>query len=91
VRLALGAQPIQILTMVTRHGAILAGMGVIAGVAVAYAAGRWLESILAGVSPADPPAFAAAIAVAVVMTLAGSLMPAMRAARTDPRQAIQEN
>ena len=91
VRLALGARPMQILTMVTRHGAVLAGIGVVAGVAVAYAAGRWLESILAGVSPADPIAFAAAIAVAVLMTLAGSLAPAMRAARTDPRQAIQDS
>jgi len=90
VRLALGARPLQILAMVTRHGAWLGLVGVIAGVAVAYAAGRWLESVLAGVSPADPVTFAIAIAVAVLMTVAGSIAPALRAARTDPRQAISD-
>ena len=90
VRLALGARPMQILAMVTRHGAWLGLVGVIAGVAVAYAAGRWLESVLAGVSPADPLAFGIAIAVAVLMTIAGSIAPALRAARTDPRQAISD-
>lgn len=90
VRLALGARPVQILTLVTRHGLLLGAMGVAAGAAAAYAAGRWLESVLAGVSPADPITFAIAIGVAAIMTIAGSIAPAIRAARTDPRQAIAD-
>ena len=52
------------------------------------AAGRWMESLLAGVSPADPAAFAAAIVLSLAVTLGGSVLPALRAARTDPRSAM---
>ena len=90
VRLALGARPRQILGMVTRQGATLAVLGAVVGIAGAYATGRWLESILAGVSPSDPVAFSVAASVAVLMTIAGSLMPALRAARTNPRLTIQD-
>jgi len=58
-------------------------------VAIAYAAGRWIESLLVGVSPADPLTLAAAVAVSLTMTLAGSLLPAFRASRTNPTAAIQ--
>jgi hypothetical protein len=88
VRLALGAQPRQILAIVARYAALLAGAGALAGVAGAYAAGGWLESILAGVSPADPVTLMVAVGLVAVMTFVGSLVPALRAARTNPRQAI---
>lgn len=88
VRLALGAQPREILGLVAKRGLILGGLGVAAGVWVAYAAGRWMESLLAGVSPADPAAFGAAIALSLAVTVGGSVLPALRAARTDPRNAM---
>ena len=88
VRLALGAEPRQILGLVVRRGMVLGVLGVAAGACVAYAAGRWLESLLAGVSPADPAAFAGAIGLSLTMTLAGSLLPAWRALRTHPRDAM---
>lgn len=88
VRLALGAQPREILGLVARRGLVLGAIGVAAGVWVAYAAGRWMESLLAGVSPADPAAFAAAIVLSLAVTLGGSVLPALRAARTDPRSAM---
>jgi ABC-type antimicrobial peptide transport system permease subunit len=47
-----------------------------------------MESLLAGVSPADPAAFGGAIAFSLTVTLAGSLLPALRAARTNPRDAM---
>jgi ABC-type antimicrobial peptide transport system permease subunit len=48
-----------------------------------------MQALLAGVSPADPAALAAAIAVAVLMALAGCLAPALRAARLDPVAAMR--
>lgn len=89
VRLALGAEPRQILGLVARRGLILGCAGVMAGIWIAYAGGRWVESLLAGVSPADPVTFGVAIGVAILMTLAGSFMPAWRAARINPKEAIE--
>jgi putative ABC transport system permease protein len=57
---------------------------VIAGVALAYGAGRSLEALLAGVTPWDLPTFAAGITVSLAMTMVGSLLPALRAVRVDP-------
>jgi putative ABC transport system permease protein len=89
VRLALGAEPRQILSLVAGRGVMLGLAGVTAGVAIAYAAGRWIESLLVGVSPADPLTLAAAVVVSLGMTLMGSLLPALRASRTNPTAAIQ--
>jgi ABC-type lipoprotein release transport system permease subunit len=62
---------------------------VVLGVALAYAAGRALEALLAGVSPRDAPPFLTAVGLALVMTIAGSLLPALRAVRVDPLTAIR--
>jgi len=84
VRMALGAGAGTILRMVLRQGTVLAAAGVLLGAGLAYAAGRAMQALLAGVSPADVPTFAAAIALSFAMTLVGSLVPAVRAARLDP-------
>jgi putative ABC transport system permease protein len=89
VRIALGAQRSDILSMVMRRGALLAAAGVIPGVALAYAAGRMMEALLAGVQPGDAATFLSVIVLAVVMTLAGSLLPTIRALRVDPITAIR--
>ncbi|HJR61080.1 MAG TPA: FtsX-like permease family protein, partial [Vicinamibacterales bacterium] len=89
VRLALGAEPREILTLVARRGLVLGIAGVAVGVVVAYLAGRWMESLLVGVSPGDPPVLAIAISVSVGMTLAGSVLPAVRAARISPAEAMR--
>jgi ABC-type antimicrobial peptide transport system permease subunit len=62
----------------------LAAAGVLLGAGLAYSAGRAMQALLAGVSPADFPTFAAAIVLSLAMTLLGSLLPALRAARLDP-------
>jgi ABC-type lipoprotein release transport system permease subunit len=59
------------------------------GIALAYAAGRWMQALLVGVTPADVPTFAAVGALAIVMTLVGTLMPTLRALRVDPIRAIR--
>ena len=63
--------------------------GVVPGVAAAYAAGRGMGALLVGVAPGDLATFAAAVTLALVMTLAGSLLPALRAIRVDPIEAIR--
>lgn len=89
VRIALGAQRGDILKLVLREGLLLAAAGTVAGVVLAYAAGRALQALLAGVSPHDAAAFLAAVALAVGTTIAGSLLPALRAVRVDPLNAIR--
>jgi predicted permease len=89
VRIALGAKPRDILRMVIGRSALLGGLGVTIGVAVAYAAGRSMQSLLAGVDPANLTVFAAAVLLSLIMTIAGSLMPALRAVRVDPLTATR--
>lgn len=75
--------------MVLREGALLALLGVVLGGAFAYGAGRAMESLLFGVAPGDSATYVAAAMVAVTMTLAGSLRPALRAVRVDPTEALR--
>jgi len=89
VRLALGAQPRQILALVARRGMWLGLVGVVAGLAVAYDAGRWLDSLLAGISPTDLMTLSVAAGLSLLVTIVSSLLPAIKAARTNPRDAIQ--
>src|SRR5205085_11790768 len=89
VRFALGAQRGDILSMVLRRIALLVAAGVIPGVALAYATGRWMEALLAGVKPADVTTLAAAVGLSIAMALAGSVMPTLRALGVDPLTAIR--
>jgi predicted permease len=89
VRLALGAQSSDILGMIVRRSVLLAAAGVIPGIALAYAAGRSMEALLAGVKPADVPTLLAAVGLSVAMTLIGSVMPTLRALRVDPITALR--
>jgi predicted permease len=89
VRIALGARPGGIVKMIVWQGAVLAGAGVLPGIALAYAAGRAMEGLLAGVRPGDATTFAGAVGLCVLMTVLGSLLPALRAVRIDPIQAIR--
>jgi predicted permease len=89
VRIALGAKARDIIGMVLGRSAMMAVLGVAIGAALAYAAGRSMQAMLFGVDPADPAVFAAAAGLALVMTLAGSLLPAWRAIRVDPIAATR--
>jgi len=89
VRLAVGARPANIFAMVLRQGAVLCGAGVAAGLAAAYGAGMAMQAALAGVRPDDPITFLAGSAAAVIMALAGSILPAVRAVRVDPLSAMR--
>ncbi len=89
VRIALGAQSRDIFAMVARRGLWLSGIGVAIGVLVAYASGRAMQALLAGVSPADSVTIITAVVMSVTMTMIGSLVPALRAVRVDPLSAIR--
>jgi len=89
VRVALGAQPRDILGMVVGHGVRLAAAGVLLGGLLAYGAGRAMTALLVGISPADPATFATAAGIAVATAVAGSLLPARRAVTLDPVRAIR--
>ena len=89
VRIALGAPRGDILSMVLGRGLRLACVGGVVGLAAGYLTGLSFRAVLAGVEPTDVAALGGAITVAVAMTLAGSLWPALRAARTDPMTATR--
>lgn len=84
VRLALGARGGTIARMILREGLLMTMLGVVPGVVIAYAAGRAMEALLAGVRPADPVTIIVAVVLCLLMTLIGSLLPTRRAVRVDP-------
>jgi predicted permease len=89
VRIALGAQPRNILRLVLQDSFVLATAGVVLGVALAYVAGRAMQALLAGIAPADAATFLVAAGLCFLMTLAGSLVPSLRALRVDAITAIR--
>jgi predicted permease len=89
VRLALGAQRRDIIRLVMRRGLVLVAAALVPGLALAYASGLALQSLLMGVTPGDLPTFAAATATVVVMAVAGTLLPTVRALSVNPVTAIR--
>jgi putative ABC transport system permease protein len=89
VRMALGATRGNILRLIVGDALVLAIIGTLTGSAVAYGSGRALQSLLAGLKPNDVDAFSAGILLSLVMTIAGSFLPAMRAIRVDPATALR--
>jgi ABC-type antimicrobial peptide transport system permease subunit len=89
IRMALGAGQGDIFRMVLQRGAALAAAGLVPGLVLAYFAGKWLESLLAGVKPGDVLTFTSATVLCFTATLLGTLMPALRAIRVDPTTVMR--
>lgn len=89
VRLALGEERRSILALVLRRGLALAVTGVTVGAVLAVAAARLLQALLFGTNPTDAGTFATAIALALMVSIASCLPPALRAARADPIEAMR--
>jgi putative ABC transport system permease protein len=89
LRIALGARTSRVVSMVVRRSLVLAGIGVVTGIAIALGASRLASSLLYGISPHDPVSYAAAAAVLLVAAVAAGSIPALRAARVDPVTALR--
>lgn len=89
VRTALGASRQRILSAVVRDGARLTGIGLVIGVVGAFALGSSLRGLLFGVAPHDPASLALVVAAAGTVALLASAIPAWRATRVDPVEALR--
>jgi putative ABC transport system permease protein len=88
--MAIGASRAQVLASIARSAAILIGTGLVLGLGMALGAGRLLERILFGVEPTDPVTFAIVFAIMLGVGAAATLLPARRATRIDPMQALRQ-
>ena len=89
LRVALGATPGTILSLVLRDGLTYAGLGVAAGVGLALGLTRLMSSLLFGVQATDTITFASVTGVVALVSAAASLLPALRATRVDPMVALR--
>jgi putative ABC transport system permease protein len=89
VRLALGAQRGNVVVLVVREMAIIAGIATAVGLPSIVALGRLLSSQLYGVKVWDPTTLAGAVALSVVMVVMAAVLPALRAASIEPTEALR--
>jgi putative ABC transport system permease protein len=89
MRLALGAQRHHILSLVISHGVRLSLLGAVIGIAGAFAATRLVSSLLFGVTPSDPMTFTGVSLLLLFVGVLASWLPARRATRVDPMQALR--
>jgi len=89
IRVALGAGRGQVLRMVVGQGLTLAAIGIVAGLAGAFALTHYLRSLLFEISPTDPVTFIAVALLLLLVALTASYFPARRATRVDPMQALR--
>jgi ABC-type antimicrobial peptide transport system permease subunit len=89
IRVALGAQQMQMLGLIMRHGLLLAAIGVVVGTGAAFGLTRFLRTLLFGVTVSDPATFVLVPALLTFVALLACFIPARRAARVDPVIALR--
>ncbi len=89
IRMALGAQARRVIASVVSGGAVLAAIGVVAGLPVVWMGSRWIESLLFNVRPLDPATIAGAILLLLAAAQLAAYLPARRASRVDPLEALR--
>jgi putative ABC transport system permease protein len=89
IRLAVGADRSQVLTMVLKQGLSLAGGGIIAGIAAAFLLTRLMQSLLYQVRPSDPMTFVIVALALILVSILASALPAYRATRVSPLVALR--
>jgi len=89
IRVALGADRVDVIRLVLRQGLVLAAAGTAIGVVIAGAGSTFLESLLYGMRGLDPITFAGACLLFAAVTLVASYIPARRATRVDPMVALR--
>ena len=89
IRSALGAEPRQLKKVFLLHGLALSAVGAVVGLVAAIALGRLMSSLLFGIGPLDPAAYAAALGVTIAAAALASYLPARRAAMIDPIETLR--
>ena len=89
IRLALGARPSRVVTLVLREALVLVSAGIVAGSVTAALGGRWLQSLLYDTSRTDPLVLGGAALVMVVTALLATLLPARSASKADPASLLR--
>jgi predicted permease len=89
IRMAMGAQGRTVVGMIASETSVLAGIGIAAGLLCAFAATRLVASMLFGLKPDDLATFAAGAGLLFVVALLAAIVPAWRAARVDPMNALR--
>jgi putative ABC transport system permease protein len=87
--LALGAAPANVAGMIVRQGGIVALAGIMVGLIVAWAGSRLIASLLYGIGPRDPAVFSVTALMLLGVTLLACWLPARRAARLSPIEALR--
>jgi predicted permease len=89
VRVALGAQARDVVRLIVSEGLRIVLPGVVLGALIALVGGRWIAPLLFQVSPKDPRVLTGVVALLITVAIAASWLPARRAARVDPNEALR--
>ncbi len=90
LRMALGAQRRDVLSLIARDAATLSGLGIVIGLTAAFALTRLLRSELYGISPLDPVTYIAVVVLMAIVTIVACSVPALRGLRVDPLIALRQ-
>ena len=90
VRIALGAQQVDVVRLLVRQGASIVTVGIVLGIGAAYYAGRFVAALLYGVTATDPVSIASAAALLLAVAVMASAIPAWRANHIDPAIVLRD-
>jgi putative ABC transport system permease protein len=89
IRVALGANRMDILRMVLGQSIVIVGVGIVVGLGVSLAATRVIGGLLVGVSPTDPVTFVSVVGILTLVAIVACWLPAHRATRVNPLVALR--